>query len=308
MRGAKETRPCAACGKLLVRLISQAKGNLWFCNHVCQASFMPPPGSVAEETNPYRGQKAVKPCDECGKPVERYLTPARKDKPWYCSYACRGRWSQRLREENGTFVRGVKPRTGDTVNCLVCGKAFYRQPAYIKQNRKLCSRECNAAWQTKTPVVKQCLHCGKEIRIKPSQVARLYCNTACWMAGKTKSATGDMHNGRPVLKNTAGYLTVYEPTHLAANKQGRVLQHRLIVEKIIGRYLTREEHVDHINAVKDDNRPENLQVLTPSDHSKKTNADNLGALPILRKKLTDQELALLELEAYRQRFGPLPSD
>lgn len=41
-----------------------------------------------------------------------------------------------------------------------------------------------------------------------------------------------------------------------------------------GRKLERGEHVDHINQIRDDNRFENLQILTPSNHSKKTIREN----------------------------------
>lgn len=42
--------------------------------------------------------------------------------------------------------------------------------------------------------------------------------------------------------------------------------HRLSAEKNIGRYLTEKEVAHHINEIKTDNRPENIQVMTVSEH------------------------------------------
>lgn len=61
-----------------------------------------------------------------------------------------------------------------------------------------------------------------------------------------------------------GYIVEY---HGGYNKKGNVKQHRRIMEEHLGRRLTEEEVVHHINGIKTDNRIENLMVMNKREHS-----------------------------------------
>jgi len=82
------------------------------------------------------------------------------------------------------------------------------------------------------------------------------------------------------------YRYVYMPTHPKAigTKKLYVAEHRLIMENILGRYLTDKEIVHHINEDTMDNSIENLQLMTASEHSKyhslKRNKDKNGKFKI----------------------------
>lgn len=76
--------------------------------------------------------------------------------------------------------------------------------------------------------------------------------------------------GQLEKKNVKGYITVFKPDHPNAMKGsgGRVFKHRLVMEEKLGRYLKSDEHVHHLNRIKDDNRPENLYLTNRVEHRK----------------------------------------
>lgn len=57
-----------------------------------------------------------------------------------------------------------------------------------------------------------------------------------------------------------GYIKLYRPDHPNATKYGMIMEHRLVMEKMIGRYLERHETIHHKNGNRKDNRPENLEL------------------------------------------------
>jgi hypothetical protein len=69
-------------------------------------------------------------------------------------------------------------------------------------------------------------------------------------------------------------------------ESGWIFQHRLVMERHIGRELAEDELVHHKNEVKTDNRIENLELTTWAEHTKEhhTGAKRTGvALENLRE-------------------------
>lgn len=98
----------------------------------------------------------------------------------------------------------------------------------------------------------------RNVRIRNALPRRVVVNqygerNSAWKGGKPR-------------RNTQGYIEVYVPVDsefaVMRTSNGRVLEHRLVVAKELGRPLRSDEYVHHKNGVRDDNRPENLQLAS----------------------------------------------
>lgn len=65
-----------------------------------------------------------------------------------------------------------------------------------------------------------------------------------------------------------GYIQDHMPSHPYCDDRGYVYEHRLVIEKHLGRYLSTNEVVHHIDGNKSNNSLENLRLMTNEDHSR----------------------------------------
>jgi len=96
--------------------------------------------------------------------------------------------------------------------------------------------------------------CSRQCKDESLKVAMRGSNNPRWKDGMYH------HDG--------GYIRLLHPEHPMANKNRYIPVHRLIMSQIEGRNLDPEEIVHHRNGIKTDNRPENLELMTKSEHMK----------------------------------------
>lgn len=120
-----------------------------------------------------------------------------------------------------------------------------------------------------TKIKKICDMCGKYFSVIPCHKDSVFCSHKCyWESMKGKSirnrgnALGKEHPKWKggLCKHGRGYIKEYAPQH-PMQSGNYVSQHRLVMEKHLGRYLLPKEVVHHINGIKDDNRLENLMLF-----------------------------------------------
>lgn len=78
--------------------------------------------------------------------------------------------------------------------------------------------------------------------------------------GRWGKDASNWKGGRRRAGTEGKYIAIYSPSHPNHDAERYVLEHRLVMEKNIGRYLTKKEQVHHINGDKKDNRIENLEL------------------------------------------------
>ncbi len=149
------------------------------------------------------------------------------------------------------------------VNCIVCDRELATTAKRQQDGRgKYCSRKCLHISQRKPKVI-TCIVCGTTKTITSRQYANrkgLFCSYACrgiYMSGSNHA----MWKGGVYVKKDTGYVMEYDPA-----RRKHVRQHRLVMERHLGRELLPNEIPHHRNEQKGDNLIGNLLLMTSKKH------------------------------------------
>lgn len=137
-------------------------------------------------------------------------------------------WTRQF--HNGNPMRHYFVKT----KCASCDAVVYANKSNFDSNvhgKSFCDKDCKAAW---------------------------FSGPRNWnWSGEKKTKHGRSEN----------YILVYAPDHPNA-RNGHVVEHRLVVEKHIGRLLNADEVVHHIDCNPTNNKIENLVITDQATHRK----------------------------------------
>lgn len=119
---------------------------------------------------------------------------------------------------------------------------------------------CRACYKRFYYKKKPCLDCGTSISLAADRCHR------CEGVNRRGSAHYKWAGGRSI--RPGGYVMLSgHHGHPNAGVRGHILEHVKVMSEILGRPLHPGENVHHINGIRDDNRPENLELWNISQPS-----------------------------------------
>lgn len=178
--------------------------------------------------------------------------------------------------------------------CPQCKKEFEKK----RHNQRFCSARCkwtfdNHHRKLKPNVIYNCKVCGKHVEkyispwaLKNQGFTNEYCSRKCkgialsgvnhpmwgrhiYRTNNSKhKRIGTIRNGEkhPMWRGgisikADGYILIHNPHHPHSTRRGYVPEHRLVMEKHLGRILDKNGVVHHENGDPSDNRIENLKLF-----------------------------------------------
>jgi len=153
---------------------------------------------------------------------------------------------------------GLVPESGDIV--------YGGELGYVDKNHTWCWTACPVCgrerWVRDIPrfLIANCkVCCGRAVGKLAKQKGD---KNPAWRGGKSRSQCGYI---RVYVSEDSPFYSMVSPARRGKDK--KVLEHRLVVAQHLGRCLEPWEIVHHINGIRDDNRIENLMLLSIPHHA-----------------------------------------
>lgn len=151
------------------------------------------------------------------------------------------------------------------------GGYIRRSRRFRQRGQSLSSRITRRPMAHKRDWQRTCERCGSQFLALRHSLGKFCSKTCAARAAQTPMTIerarrcSDYRGGRQVTPS--GYVRIFVGKgHHLANTKGFAYEHRLVAEQTLGRRLTRSEIVHHVNGSKTDNRPENLVIMSQSEH------------------------------------------
>ena len=227
-RASLVTKLCPRCGREFRTPHPEQR----FCSRSC----------AAQEPRPTRRRAALEPkiC-RCGRTFVPSTLRVR-----FCSMSCGNRFGGHFRAKT----------------CPECSTVFETKLAIQIYCSSRCLRNARRA-----RTIRYCQECGSAYNTLDRR--RKFCSRQCVMAVARRRRAEQVANwkgGRTLTAKVDGYVRVRAPGHPRTTKKNPyVLEHILVMETVLGRYLRPKERVHHKNGRRQDNRPENLELWKMKD-------------------------------------------